>query len=644
MGRHIEGTVRVVDLSTLTILLLLLFPLFIAAESYPSTCPADVAVPIINAAGGCAAVDPVKYGNVYRLCCSTGGTSAVTPAPVVNISATPSAVDYNGSTNLTWAATNAASCTASGDWSGTKSTSFHEEVGPLTANKTYKISCTGAGGTSDTAEVTVTIKTADTTAASCDSIAQAIVNSVGGCSNVNATTYSNVHRYCCSAATGGGTGGGGGTGTGGGAGGGSTGGGSGSSSVGGGGSKSSSGGGGGFGVGVFGGVMSTGGGAAGGGAQGLSPTMVFVVDRSQINKGESINFSWSSTNASECNASGGWSGSKGTSGSARFGPINGTKEFGLTCKSSSGEARRIITIVVPSAYVPPVQPVFEQIPTFTGPLEEIPPAAGSKSQGSAKAVKPPAKKLAVATQGAKITPLVSPPVISFSADTALAAGDSTTLLWAVSNANSCTALGSWVGTRGLSGTENTGSIKDDATYVLTCTGNGGEASKTIKITITGKKGLIATLFDGIVGLFAGRDSSQQEIESENTIISVEQGEMNIPEEIVPGGRAISQDFDGPPEVTLEVTPIIRAGRTANIEWEVGNANKCIAGGAWSGGKDQSGKEISATLYEDTTYTLTCAGQEGETVTASATVVVYAESVLGNTINTVKNLFDDILSR
>ena len=661
MHWHIEGTVRVVGLSTLAILLLLLLPLFISAGSYPSSCD-PVAQAVLDAVGGCSAIDPVKHDKIALRCCPTGGQTTAA-APVVNISATPSTVGYNGKTALTWAATNAASCTASGDWSGSKATSFHEEVGPLTSSKTYKIVCAGTGGTSEEARVTVTVGSAPvidstTAAAGCDAIAEAVISAAGGCSSVDTVKYPNLLRCCPQGGTGtstgggsgagggiGGTSGGGGStgGTGGSSGGGGTGGSGGGAGGGGTGGGGSSGGGGGFGVGFLpGGRITTA--SFGTGAKGLSPTMVFVVDRSDIKKGESVTLSWSSTNAESCTANGGWSGSKGTSGSATVGPISATKEFGLVCKSSSGEARRVITIIVPSVYVPPVQPAYQQMPTFIGPLEEIPPAAGSKSQGSAKTVKPPAKKLAVAGPRAEITPTVSPPIISFSADTALAAGDSTTLLWAVSNADSCTALGNWIGTRGLSGSESTGSIKDDATYVLICKGKGGEASKTIKIAVSGKKGLIATIFDGIVGLFTGREETPASPNSSSGTPTVQREELVTPEEIVPGGRAVSENFNGPPEVSLEVTPIIRSGRTANIEWDVNNASKCIAGGAWSGGKDRTGKEITAELNTDTTYILTCVGRNGETAVASSTVVVYAESVLNNTFDAVKNVFGEIFSR
>jgi hypothetical protein len=55
------------------------------------------------------------------------------------------------SATLSWTSNGVTSCTASGDWSGTKGTSGSEGTGALSgsltaATKTYTISCTGSGG------------------------------------------------------------------------------------------------------------------------------------------------------------------------------------------------------------------------------------------------------------------------------------------------------------------------------------------------------------------------------------------------------------------------------------------------------------------------------------------------------------------
>jgi hypothetical protein len=77
--------------------------------------------------------------------------------PVITFTAT-SPVAYNGSTNLNWNTTGTGpiSCAASGDWSGSKSSSGSEVRSGLTSNKVYTLSCTGPGGT-DTETRTVVV-------------------------------------------------------------------------------------------------------------------------------------------------------------------------------------------------------------------------------------------------------------------------------------------------------------------------------------------------------------------------------------------------------------------------------------------------------------------------------------------------------
>ena len=96
----------------------------------------------------------------YTITCTGAGGSASDSVtvnvsgqpipPTVDIKANgsdgPITIDYNTSATLSWTSTNADSCTASGDWSGSKPTSGSEDTGNLTSSKTYVITCTGAGG------------------------------------------------------------------------------------------------------------------------------------------------------------------------------------------------------------------------------------------------------------------------------------------------------------------------------------------------------------------------------------------------------------------------------------------------------------------------------------------------------------------
>ncbi len=82
--------------------------------------------------------------------------------PTVNIKCDGQAGDctipYGTASTLSWTTTNATSCSASRDWSGSKATSGSQSTGSLTTVKTYhyKLTCDGPGGSAnDTVDVTV---------------------------------------------------------------------------------------------------------------------------------------------------------------------------------------------------------------------------------------------------------------------------------------------------------------------------------------------------------------------------------------------------------------------------------------------------------------------------------------------------------
>ncbi|MBI2096987.1 MAG: peptidoglycan-binding protein, partial [Candidatus Sungbacteria bacterium] len=79
-------------------------------------------------------------------------------APALSFSANPVAINTGGNVTLTWVSSDANSCSASGGWSGPKSTSGNESVGPIYTDVSFTLSCMGDGGTV-TKSVTVTIGT-----------------------------------------------------------------------------------------------------------------------------------------------------------------------------------------------------------------------------------------------------------------------------------------------------------------------------------------------------------------------------------------------------------------------------------------------------------------------------------------------------
>ena len=92
--------------------------------------------------------------------CGGGGGSAPTPDPIqtisVSLSASNTEVEVGTAITLTWSSSNAQSCTASGNWSGTKTTSGNQEV---TINNSgsnlYNLSCSGSSANSGSTSVQV---------------------------------------------------------------------------------------------------------------------------------------------------------------------------------------------------------------------------------------------------------------------------------------------------------------------------------------------------------------------------------------------------------------------------------------------------------------------------------------------------------
>src|SRR5882724_3573800 len=100
----------------------------------------------------------------YGLTCTGAGGPATQSATVtvagspatVTLSVSPSTVNSGGASTLTWSSRNAATCSASGAWSGAKALSGSQTTGALTVNATYGLTCAGSGG-SATQSATVSV-------------------------------------------------------------------------------------------------------------------------------------------------------------------------------------------------------------------------------------------------------------------------------------------------------------------------------------------------------------------------------------------------------------------------------------------------------------------------------------------------------
>jgi hypothetical protein len=182
------------------------------------------------------------------------------------------------------------------------------------------------------------------------------------------------------------------------------------------------------------------------------PTISFSAAPATIAAGQSATLTWSSTSATSCSASDGWSGSRTTSGSQAVAPI-ATTTYILTCMGIGGIASTSVLVAV--------------------------------------------------------TTLV--PTLSLSASPAsIAAGESSTLTWSTTDAGSCTASGGWSGAKATSGSEAV-SPSSTTTYALSCTGTGGSASQSAKVTVgaTGAitPSLVPSRMSGVAPLYVFFDAT-----------------------------------------------------------------------------------------------------------------------------------------
>ena len=241
--------------------------------------------------------------------------------PTASLNASPTTVNFNGSTTLSWSSANTTACTASDGWSGNKSTSGSETVGPLTADTTFVLQCTAASGATVTRSVTVNVLSA-APEPTVSIEANPTTVSEGGFASLS---WSSANATACDA-------------------GGSW---SGPKSV----TGSES-------VGpldeqsVFTLTCTGPGGSASASATVAvdpviaEPIVNFSASPSSISGGQSSTLSWSSANADNCTATGGWSGNKGPSGSEGTGSLQSTTQYNLSCSGDGGTVSRSVTVSV----------------------------------------------------------------------------------------------------------------------------------------------------------------------------------------------------------------------------------------------------------------------------------------------------------
>jgi hypothetical protein len=241
------------------------------------------------------------------------------------------------------------------------------------------------------------------------------------------------------------------------------------------------------------------------------PTIIFRSGNPTISSGGKSYLYWQATNATACEASGGWQGSVSTRSGQWTGALTKTTQFLLTCTGASGSATKSTTVTVtgtPSATPAPTVTISASPSSLTSGRSSTLSwsstnatacsAAGawsgtkavSGSQGTAALSANASYQLTCTGAGGSATHTATVSVTNAIPTVNLAAspgtvqtGAKTTLTWSSTNATSCTASGGWLGSRATSGSSATGALNTTTIYALACTGAGGTANKTATVTV-----------------------------------------------------------------------------------------------------------------------------------------------------------------
>jgi hypothetical protein len=363
---------------------------------------------------------------------------------------------------------------------------------------------------------------------------------------------------------------------------------------------------------------SGGGGDAGGGA---SPVLAFSADSTEHALGEKVQLSWASEGTRFCQASGDWSGKFDTSGAYWTPPIDGPKAFTLKCVSQGGGVESTVYVTVT--------------------------ASDSGSAG-----------------GSTPTDPAPTPTLSLSAaDPEVPAGDSTTLTWHATDADTCVAGDAWAGSFGPDGSQLVGPLDATSTFSLSCSGAGGSVEASAVVTVTEPApapapaptptlsfstsdpevlaGDSTTLTwhatdadtcvagDAWAGSF-GPDGSQLvgPLDATSTFsLSCSGAGGSVDASVM---VSVTEPAPAPtpaPTVALSASATeIAGGGSTTLTWSSTDADQCTAGGGWSGTFGPSGTQSVGGITSSTSFSLTCTGSGGSASDSTSVTVVPAPSV------------------
>lgn len=594
----------------------------------------------MGGSGGSASSSTTSATSATSATSTTSTTTTSTSGPVIDFQPSPSSVAAGAGTTLAWKVSGAASCLASGGWSGTKPLNGSAAIETLGATTTFTLTCQGPGGAStQSTEVIV--------AAPAPSVSLVAKSTTLGAGMTTMLTWAAQEASACTASGGW------------------------SGNVPTSGSQATAA----LAATTIFTITCTG---AGGTATqsttvtvaSTAPSITISATPSSVTSGQTAGLTWTTRDATACEGSGAWSGPKPLSGSLTTGALAANTTYSLSCTGPAGSATQTAVISVTPA-VPTVS--FAAMPSTivkgssamlswssanatscvgSGAWIGVKALAGSQSTGivplSSTYILTCKGTGGTATQSTTVSVAASTdaPTVSLSVGpSAIESGESSTLNWSATHATSCFASGAWTGEKPIRGSQSTGSLTSTSTYTLTCRGPGGGASQTATVSVTpplptislsaspstittGSSSSLTWLTSHATKCTAGGDwsGSRAAKGSEST------GALHASASYSltcsgPGGvatQAVTVTVTTPaPTVTISASPTtVKSGSTATLEWSSTDATSCVASGGWTGAEPLRGSQTTVALSNTTDFTLTCQGKGGS-ASQSVTVTVAA---------------------
>jgi len=353
------------------------------------------------------------------------------------------------------------------------------------------------------------------------------------------------------------------------------------------------------------------------------PLINLSIDPINISQNQSATISWSTTNATVCGASNGWTGTKSTNGTETINNINSNTTFVLSCKGPSGSTSKSVYLSVTPT---PIISLLPKITFYANPTGIEQGKNSTLTWSSTNAdyctasggwsgrkeisgtqiitnINTPTRYILTCTGASGSSKLETevniyivdtipttqqeiPPTISLSASPlTVTSGGSTTLTWNVNNATTCLASNGWKGNKSATGgSQIITNITAPKTFGLNCTGTGGATSNSIIVLV---------------------NQQAAEVDTTPTPTTPVTPAPTTPTPIT---------TQNAPTINFSAYPTsIAYNGSAYLTWSSSNASSCTASGGWTGNKNTTGgSQIISNLTSDKIFTFSCTGNNKTT--------------------------------